>query len=263
MLRLFRTLRILAMTSAGISLLFAVTSPMALAADDLTQLQAAFLRKEYGQVAAKTQDLLSHSGGSVPKDDLLYLQGVSCLKLRDLEMTRSALNRLLADYPNSRWVAQASLALGDAYLAAGEPQKALEIYQKLLSDQRAEPLKPQVNFRLGQAQRELGLWDKAKESLQSVAAQAPKSSEAAQAKDLLEKEDFYFSVQVGAFSSKGNAQRLKAEMERRGISAEVSEALMQGRRFYRVRVGRFGSRQEAQQQEQRLRADGFPAKVVP
>ena len=254
--------RIMLLAMMGVGMVLLAMTRSTFAADDLADVQAAFLRREYGLVASKTQELLNRSA-SLPKDDLLYLQGISCLKLRDLETARAALNRLLVDYPRSRWFAQASLAAGDVELAAGDSEKALGIYQNLLSDERAKPLGPQVIFRLGQVQRGLGLWDRAKDSLQSVVTQAPKSPEAAQAKELLEKEDFYFSVQVGAFSSKANAQRLKAELDRRGLNAEVSEALMQGRQFYRVRIGRFGSRQEAQQQEQRLRADGFPAKVVP
>ncbi|MBI3333817.1 MAG: SPOR domain-containing protein [Candidatus Omnitrophica bacterium] len=181
MTRLLRALCALAMT--GTSFLLPV-----FAAEDLDSLQAAFLRGEYAEVEQKSRELLQRSG-SKDEEDLLYLQGVSALKLDDAELARASLERLIRRHPDGRW--------------------------------------------------------------------------AARARELLESDDLLFSVQVGAFRTRENALRLKAELERRGYPAAVNRAEMGGDEFHRVRVGRFSKREEAEEERKRLDAQGFPGKVVP
>lgn len=248
------------LVASGFLLLTVVS--IAVAGDDLVALQADFLRGEYASVVSRTRQLLD-GGDSKESDTLLYLQGISALKLRSLESAQSALKRLLAEYPQSRWAIQGGVALGEAFLAAGQSQEAQEVYQKLLKDSRAAPFYPLVGLRLGQVQLRLGRWEEARASLEGVVSQVPGSPEAVQAKELLGAEAFYFSVQVGAFGSRANALKVKSECDRRGYQAEVSQALMQGRRFHRVRVGRFAQREEAEKEAQRLKADGFSTRVVP
>ncbi|MBI3616525.1 MAG: SPOR domain-containing protein [Candidatus Omnitrophica bacterium] len=171
----------------------------AMAVEDLTSIRTAFLQGQYEEVVAQSRELLVRGNSdrhaeSSRQEELLYLQGTAALKLRDTELAQTSLRRLLSDYPNSRWAAQASAALKGISRAA---------------------------------------------------------------------EENYFSVQLGAFETRANADRLKVELERRGYPAEVTDAVMDGRTLYRVRVGRFSSRVEAQAQVQRLRVDGFPGEVVP
>ncbi len=244
-------------------MLFATTAvPTSFAADESASLQSAYLRGEYNQVLSRTRQLLKGSDPS-SREEILYLQGVSALKLRELELARQSLNQYLTDYPNGRWAPNAWMALGESFALAGENEQALTAYQKLLSLGQNQPFKPQALLRLGQVQWSLGSWEESKASLQGVIQQFPNSAEAAQAKELLQGGDFYFSVQVGAFSSQSNAMKLKTELERRGYETQIVEAQMQGKRFFRVRVGQFSSRQDAQQQAQRLKNEGFPGKVAP
>jgi len=164
----------------------------ALAAEEITDLQASFLKEDYGQVRRKAQEFLDRrpAPSGEEEEGLLYLLGVSALKLGDLEPGRSVLQQLIQKYPQGRWAPQAAAVLGSA-------------------------------------------------------------------------EEFFFSVQVGAFRTRENALRVKRECERRGHPAQVSKAEMDGERFHRVRVGRFASRAEAQQEADRLESQGIPGKVVP
>jgi tetratricopeptide (TPR) repeat protein len=235
----------------------------AFSSEDLTSVQVAFLKGEYTRVVDETRQLLSNKTPVSSEDEILYLQGVSALKLKDLELARSALKRLLTDHPRSRWVPQAWMAFGETFAAAGEDEKALAVYQELLQSERAPSVVAEASLRLGQIQRRLGLWEESKESLGFVVAQAPNSFMAAQAQDLLQGGEFFFSVQVGAFETKANASRLKDELQRRGYDTEVSEVMMRGKRFHRVRVGRFSRHEEAEWKAERLRTEGFPAQVVP
>ena len=240
-----------------------MNSKIALAAaeDPLAALQADFLEGRYGVVLDRTQELLRRD--STHREDALFLQGISALKVRELDLARSSLERLLADYPQSRWFPHAWMARAEVDMLAGEYGKALAAYERLLQEERALGVAPQARLRLAQVQRKLGLWNESRATLQALMAQAPNSLEAAQAGNLLQAEDFFFSVQVGAFATQTNAVRLKEELQRRGYEAAISLTAMQGKEFHRVRVGQFARREEAEGEADRLKKEGFPGKVVP
>ena len=243
----------------GFAMTMVLLTASAAAADDVSSLQAAFLRGDYESVSFRSKDLLRR--GDAPADPILYLQGVSALKLRDWEVARSSLTRLIEEHPRSGWVPQARLALGDSLAASEKYPEALEAYGRVVRE--SKPLLPQAAFRLGRVQRHLGLWDQARASFERVLQAAPSSEEAALVRQILEGSEFYFTVQVGAFVGKANASKLQAELRRRGHEAEVTEGDAQGKIFHRVRVGHYSTRQEALEEAGRLERDGFPAKVLP
>lgn len=230
-------------------------------AEDLASVHGAFLRGEYERVLRSNPD--DFPEGSDGSDTLLYLKGVSALKLGDGEMARSFLTKLVENRPRSRWAAQGWLALGESWELSGKPEEALKVYSRYLEEGTDSSLRPQVLLRVGIVQREMGLWEEARKTLESAAAQETGSAVQTQAADILKSGEFYFTVQVGAFAAALNAQRLAAELKRRGYDSAVSRTLVQGREFHRVRVGRFSSRAEAEQEARRLQQDGFPAKVFP
>lgn len=148
-------------------------------------------------------------------------------------------------------------------MGSGHPERALEVYGKVLREGRMGHLTPQALFRLGRVQRELGLWEEARATLEQMARTAPDSAEAVQARGILGSDDFFFTVQVGSFVTRANAIRLAQELQRRGYRVEVSEAMMGGKAFHRVRIGRFARRSEAETEARRLSKEGFPARIFP
>jgi rare lipoprotein A len=66
-----------------------------------------------------------------------------------------------------------------------------------------------------------------------------------------------FTFQVGAFMSRENAERLRAELNPRYGNAHIVEFDRGDLRFYRVRVGRCASLQEAAAYEENLIRGGF------
>ncbi len=231
------------------------------AGEDPGSLQAAFLRGEYETVLTGTARQLG--AGAERTDEMLYLHGVSALKLRDWETARASLGRLVREYPESSLAPHAWLAIGDSWAGSGDPEKAAEAYARLASGDRDTPLLPQAVFRLGKAQSDLGQWSQAQRSFERVLKEAPGSAEAAWAREILDRGDFFFTVQVGAFVSRANAVKLESELRRRGYEPELSQTSTQGKVFHRVRVGRFERREEAQAQAEQLRKEGFPAKLFP
>ena len=66
-----------------------------------------------------------------------------------------------------------------------------------------------------------------------------------------------FTFQVGAFSSRENAERLRAELNSRFGNAHIVEFEQKGRVFYRLRVGKCTSLDEAVAYEAHLKENGF------
>jgi rare lipoprotein A len=66
-----------------------------------------------------------------------------------------------------------------------------------------------------------------------------------------------FTFQVGAFSSRENAERLRAELNPRFGNAHIVEFEQGGRVFYRLRVGKCSSLDEAIAYEAHLKENGF------
>ncbi len=236
-------------------------APVALAADDVASLQAAFLKGEYGSVLRGAAALEKRGAGE--RDTLLYLQGVSAFKLSEWDVARARLNRLISEYPRSRWRAQAWLALGDALESSGQGEEALKAYQQVYRESGGEALFPQATLRTGKILLRMGHWGESKQVLESLISRVPNSEEAAAAKELLHGGDFYYCVQTGAFVNQANAMKLAEELRRRGYPAELQEGTMQGKLFYRVRIGRYAKRAEAEEQAKRLQEDGFPARIFP
>jgi len=71
----------------------------------------------------------------------------------------------------------------------------------------------------------------------------------------------YFSVQVGCFGNKTNAEKLRGKLISKGYQAYILE--LPGDGLYRVRVGKLSSRPEAGSLERRLKAAGYSTKVCP
>ncbi len=71
-----------------------------------------------------------------------------------------------------------------------------------------------------------------------------------------------FAVQVGAFTDRDNAERLKATLEKRFDNVRVARLDSPSGRYYRVRVGRFAQRAAAIDLARSVTPLGLPAVIV-
>ncbi|WP_459942117.1 SPOR domain-containing protein [Deferrisoma palaeochoriense] len=72
-----------------------------------------------------------------------------------------------------------------------------------------------------------------------------------------------FTVQVGSFRARADAERFLAEIRKKGVEAAIVEASVAGRTWYRVQAGRFLSRTAAAEfQESVLRTKGIQGFVT-
>ena len=73
----------------------------------------------------------------------------------------------------------------------------------------------------------------------------------------------YFTVQVGAFKDRGNADRLKERLSTSYTPIFIQQVVLEEGNFYRVRVGRVTSENDARQLGETLRAkEGFSPMVL-
>jgi rare lipoprotein A len=71
-----------------------------------------------------------------------------------------------------------------------------------------------------------------------------------------------FAIQVAAFASRENAERLMARMQKLHGAASIQEALVKGSRFFRVRVGSYRSLEKAEEARRSFERDGYPGCFV-
>ena len=72
-----------------------------------------------------------------------------------------------------------------------------------------------------------------------------------------------YSVQVGAFSSRANAQNLAGKLNIKGYPAFIVQSSAGAKPLFKVRVGHFPDLAEAKNAERQLRLDGYPTKIIP
>jgi len=72
----------------------------------------------------------------------------------------------------------------------------------------------------------------------------------------------FFSVQIGCFKNKGNADKLYRSFKKRKYTVRVSEEELGRSAIYKVKVGRFKTKNGAVKFSRKLRKMGYPTTVV-
>ncbi|MFZ8832003.1 MAG: SPOR domain-containing protein [Thermodesulfobacteriaceae bacterium] len=64
----------------------------------------------------------------------------------------------------------------------------------------------------------------------------------------------FYALQVGAYSNKESAEKVKAEVEKMGFRALIKESIHDGKPIYKVLAGRFENREKAEQYKTMIEA---------
>jgi|UniRef100_A0A7V3RI64 TolA-binding protein len=168
-------------------------------------------------------------------------------------------------YPQSRYADVAYLE--DAKIAIGreEFKKALEILNELKENYPNSELKEEILFWSGIAYIETGNKEAGYKTLQELINGYPKSIWANRARNLLpttEPAKEYYTVQVGSYRNKLNAEKAMEDLKSRGFDAWIVEADVMGKIYYRVWVGRFDTMEQAKSLATRLDSIGIKGNVV-
>lgn len=256
--------------------------------DAVASVEAPFLAGNYEQAAAEAERMINSRSGN--RDELYYLKGLSELKLKRYDRARESFEYITSRYSRSQKAFDARIGIGDSYMLAGDPAKAAEVYNGILNDRKADKNPSIVYSRLASCYSAMGIrtkadyyGDMAKRAApmsfeakgESVAAIAPKQyvkapvTKAAPVSGIRQREPeemdvmmaAAFSVQVGSFKNRRNAERLARKLASSGFESRIEIPVKKYDNMYRVKVGRPASRVEAEALEARLKASGYTTKI--
>ena len=177
---------------------------------------------DYKDAMAALRSLEKSDSGEIGEDMILTAIGSCYLGMKDYEHAAAAYSSLIESMPDSQRIPSAYLLLAESQQSLGKRGEAKKLYQKIIESY------PQ-SMEAQQAQKRLN----------SIAAPQPKAAKTTPAKT-----GSYFTIQVGAFSSKRNADKLAGRLKKRGYSVNVIPP-RSGSRLHRVTVGKFRTKSGA------------------
>lgn len=201
------------------------------AAVSLTDVEALMLKDAYNQAAGKCKDILDGNCRRIIKARAHYLRGLCLLKLGEYAHAREHFETILRSFAGSGFEDEASLSLADSYLLAREYPEAEKRYTEFLRYFSTSELVPFAHKQLEFCKKTLPV------------------------------ENAYFSVQLGCFTNKINAEKLRDKLISLGFQAYILE--FHTNNLYYVRAGRLPTRVEAESLEQRLKNEGYTTKICP
>ncbi|MEK6714574.1 MAG: tRNA (N6-isopentenyl adenosine(37)-C2)-methylthiotransferase MiaB, partial [Candidatus Omnitrophota bacterium] len=228
----------------------------------LSKAQEYFLRAEYERAISECQKEIKGTSRKSEQAELYYLCGQAYLKLGNIDKAEESFLKVINDCKTFAVCDKAVIGLGDVYFQREDYLKAKEFYAQA-KDSNVD-LRAQSLYKLAQAEIKLGNSEIAKGYIVKIKQDFPQSPEA-QKSDLLTtgSMDVVYTVQVGAFSTERNAQKLVDKLRESGFETYVEPLKSDDGMLYRVRVGRYNSRKEAETIAQDLSQKGFPTKIFP
>lgn len=259
-LTLSKTSYVLLLTSY---LLLASVPVNAADATTLTDVQSAFLQKDYPKTKQLAQALVLKTANADEKTEALYYQGMSDLWLGQYLPARQSFEQVLAAKPNKSMVDKTTLALVDTYYMEGDYKESLKRVEDLLEHSSRSEFLSSIYLKLARSHLKLAHWKKGREYLQKIIDKFPNSVERYHVEQLLQESQF-FAVQLGSFHDRVKAESLVSDLQKKGEYAYIIEtSSSEGEKFYRVRVGKFEQFDEAQSLETKLSRLGYPTKIYP
>lgn len=131
--------------------------------------------------------------------------------------------------------------------------------RRIISKYRHKDTVSRAYYLLGVSLWKQGKFAAARKNLEYLSRHYPDSKFSQQAKNLLA--DAYFSVQVGSFSKKDNAQKLTKKLIKQGYQAYMPK--LSSDNLHRVWVGKFSEKSDALRLERSLKNHGYPTKLRP
>jgi len=213
---------------------------------DLDNLKASYISGDYKAAIREGEKLIAASRDQPNLDELYYFLALSYLKDGNYLRSWDIFEIIINEFPKSNYLEEAKVGLADTYFLRQDYPRAKQAYSQLLGSTRNEKLKFLLDSRLKLC--------------------ADKSSQAPalpQEKIVQKSEGPEYSVQVGAFVSEANAQKLAQDLSAKGYASYSERATQDGKNIYRVKAGKFAAREEAQALETKLNKEGYPTKIRP
>jgi TolA-binding protein len=204
-----------------------------------------------GKAVAVLHFLKDSSSADIGKDMILMSLGNCYLCMRDYQRAADSYRSLIEAMPDSRRIPSAYLLLARSLQNLGESEEAKKFYQKVIEDYSQSIESQQAQEYLGHKE---GTRRKTQDARQGEKASGLESKVLSPGSD---KESRVlglkaFSIQIGAFSRRRNAENLANRLRKKGYSVSILSPSPGRSSLYKVRVGRFKTRSAALKAAKRL-----------
>ncbi|MBI3602811.1 MAG: SPOR domain-containing protein [Candidatus Omnitrophica bacterium] len=236
---------------------------MTLAHASMPDIEAAIMDKNYEQARTLSSNVLKSTADPKERIQAQYYLGLSQLRLGQYAEGRSAFQIVMSATGPGDLYDRAALGMMEGLYMPGFYKDALKAGERLLRKSPHSSLLSLIYLKLARTHLKLTHWSLAREYLQKIINEFPRSLEAPIAQNLMEEKE-YFTVQVGSFLDQDRAERLMQQLKSGGQYAYIVETTTSdGKKFYRVRVGQMASLLDVQTLEAQLSHQGYPTLIYP
>ncbi len=195
------------------------------------------------------------------KAELLYVKGECFSSLGKYEEARDFFKQGI-NPAKGEISTKIYIAIADTYFMEHGYDKAISIYKQLL-DKKGADYEAALLFKLGKAYQRNSKWTKSKYYFDQLEKKYPQSFE----REIVKKSSVggnFFTIQVGCFSSQGNAEKLRKDLLSKGYAVYVTPFQSNGSKLFRVRVGEYVSLLAAEHTELELKnIEHLPTHIFP
>jgi tetratricopeptide (TPR) repeat protein len=153
-------------------------------------------------------------------------------------------NEVINNYPTSRYADISYLEIAKIDIAREKYKSAIAALKELLQKFPDTQVKDETLFWLGVAHISGGQKEAGLQFFEQLKTSFPRSIWSERAAQIIPQTtgatgNEYFTVQVGSYRDKSNAQTLYQELTKKGLNVKIVEAVVKGNTYFRVWVGQF------------------------
>ncbi len=229
--------------------------------DSYTDAESLFLLGEFEQSFHRFETFMARNRRSPYVSDARYWAGICALKLGNVKKAKAYISRTYARPRTALLGNLALIGLADCDYMENRFSTASSRYRQALDS--AGTQRARVLYQLGMCSNRLGKLRDAQKHFREVTAAYPGTKHADLAEEKLKFTGSVFSVQLGAFDSRENAETVRSQIARRRFSPYIQPISRGGKLLHCVRVGRFKTWKQANDVLRKLKSIGFDAVIVP
>ena len=222
-----------------------------------------FLKENYASLIKNSGDNLAHYKlGRNEKKEVLYLTGLSYIKLGSFSKARETFRKILA-MKSDQFRQDAYIGIADSYFYEKKFDKAIAAYEEVLNMYSKGNRLSSVYYNLGLSYKAKKNPSKANVYFQKIKTRYKTSFEADKVAYIpTRKKPNYYIIQLGAFKRLKNAKKLVRRLRRKRYDSYIQKVTKGGSVWYRVRAGKFSNRHYAMRLVSRLKRSRFYPKVI-
>ncbi len=196
------------------------------------------------------------------KKELLYLAGISYIKLGDHRRARGFFNEIL-EMKGEDFREEAYVGIGDAYFNEKNYKNAVKAYEDAITRYPRSDRLSGIYHNMGLSYKAENDFERANWYFNKVERNFKSSFEAGADVYVPSWEGLScYIVQIGAFESLKNAKKLVRDLTRKKYDSYILKTKRDGEILYKVRGGKFSNKNYAERLARKLKRDGFHAKII-